>query len=235
MKCEYCDSEVPQGAMQCPLCGAPIRENILPQTKSNNDIANNEDLLLLKKAADAYRDGTDVEQDIYRAIELYESAAKKGCVEAQYELAELNMNANNIDKSIAWFKMAAEAGHILAQYEYALYLNFSNDENSSCWFKKALPRVRELAHNGEVLYQYILNEYYSNAYGDIKNDPEYALKWKNKASEQGEAEYKRLAIVKKIERERAKAEQGKNVVEVIFFIILVIICMLVWTPLFVLY
>ena len=64
-----------------------------------------------------YFNGLGVEKNIDKAIEWHTRAADQNYNESQYALGYIYEDINNHELSVKWYKIAAENGHLDAQYE----------------------------------------------------------------------------------------------------------------------
>lgn len=96
--------------------------------------------------ANMYMDGKGVEQDISKAIRLYETSADQGYMEAQYYLGVIydkGRGASRDDaKARKWYCLAAEAGVSVSQYNCAVFLmqgrgGAKDRETAIAWLKKS--------------------------------------------------------------------------------------------------
>lgn len=98
-------------------------------------------------------------QDLEKAVSLFQQAAQRGHMGAQYALGELyyyeqgtdTCYKNDIEKSIYWFKEAAKQGYANAQrflgiiYFYGMNGARKNLTKAKYWFKKAADQGDDLA------------------------------------------------------------------------------------------
>ncbi|HPY40369.1 MAG TPA: tetratricopeptide repeat protein, partial [Thiolinea sp.] len=131
-----------------------------------------------------YEYGIDeVQRDYFKAVELYEKAAKQGHLESQFNLSALLLRENtpvyNLKQGTYWLEQAAKQNDSEAQYSLAMLLEKKTDGRSLTWLTKA-------AHNGHRTAQYILGVKYLQGEG-VKPDAEQAFTWFQKAAQQGDA------------------------------------------------
>lgn len=121
-----------------------------------------------------------------KAAALYRSKSENGDVEAQYMLGEMYLSAEGVDEheALRWTKEAANAGHILAQYNLALF--YRNGIATKEDIDKELGWLKQAANNGLSEAQYELGVMYSTGEG-VDVDNEEAVYWYNKAAKQGHA------------------------------------------------
>jgi TPR repeat protein len=119
-------------------------------------------------------------------VEYIIKAAKQGDVEAQYLLGvacqEMDGAAQDMSKTVEWWKKAAEQGHILAQYKlgnvYQEGVGIAQDMSKAVeWWQKA-------AEQGHVEAQYLLGQA-CHAGDGVAQDKSKAVKWWQKAAAQG--------------------------------------------------
>ena len=123
-----------------------------------------------------------------KSFQLYESKAKQGDADAQFNLAFLYHHGvgtiHDHRNAIYWFTKAAQQGHVHAQYRLgSLYHNFRYEEvppdsnRAIYWLTKA-------AEQGLVHAQYLLAHMYE--YDDEPpQDYKQAYFWYTKAADQG--------------------------------------------------
>ena len=96
--------------------------------------------------ANMYMDGKGVEQDISKAIHLYEMSADRGCMEAQHYLGVIydkGRGATRDDaKARKWYCLAAEGGIAVSQYNCAVFLiqgrgGEKDRKTAIAWLKKS--------------------------------------------------------------------------------------------------
>lgn len=133
-----------------------------------------------------------VNEDRKAAFVWFERAAEQGSVEALYELSGCYLRGEGTppfpEKALELLKKAADAGYMLAQYDFGmLYLNgkiimtgkeIPKDEVLAVkWLLKA-------AEQGDSFAQYQLGECYEEGKG-VEADGEEALAWYQKAATLG--------------------------------------------------
>ena len=102
--------------------------------------------------AHRYKDGLGVKQSDKKAIELYETAAKKGDAGAQYNLGQYYRRGDlgltqSIERAIEYWRSAAEQGYVDAQFNLGqLYANGKGIEQS---FTKAREWLTKAAAQGD--------------------------------------------------------------------------------------
>ncbi len=164
-----------------------------------------ESVLWFQKAADAgnsygmwnlaryYKDGTAVEKDIEKAIDLYTRASEKGCVGATKDLAYLYQYGNGIEcdgeKAVRWLKKAIDQGDNDSLITIAnIYLEgriiCQNTETAIHYYKMAAEKGIEKA-----LIQ--LGNIYENGIGVAENIHK-AIFWYRKAAANGNETAKRI-------------------------------------------
>lgn len=128
-------------------------------------------------------------------------AIEQGSVDAMYYLARLNEEYhNNRKEAFKYYKMAADNGHILAQYKVGMmyggsdyrYDNFTSPKNKFQeyeYIKKAAEQGHFLAQRrlGEIYYgadTQIMDSRINNLFGERKIPD--AIEWWNKAVENGD-------------------------------------------------
>lgn len=136
--------------------------------------------------ASKYYNGTNgVTKDRKKAFEIYEHAAKKGSVRAQYYIAEMYYYGEGIEKdeivAYQWYNRAAENGdsiacNVLGNLFYSGKTVPQNYSTAFCWYKKS-------AEKGYKWGQYNLGNMYYNGTGH-KKDYTKAIDWFQKAANQ---------------------------------------------------
>ena len=140
------------------------------------------------------------------AFKLYETSAKQGHVEAQFNLALCYEEGKGTDidlkEAIKWYEKAAEQGYTEAQFNLCL-LYFNKDDIESIikgldWLVKAakkgmeeagsllrdfIAEIIKLAELGDAEAQFLLGRSFQNGDGVIMNQDE-AFKWYKLSAEQ---------------------------------------------------
>ncbi|MES2319514.1 MAG: hypothetical protein V4631_18695 [Pseudomonadota bacterium] len=148
---------------------------------------------LYTKAMATIRDGaeSDYPAYIFRAIALLTQSAEQGYPQAQFKLGYyFHTGPNSWDclvqdpaKAYYWYALAAEQGHLEAQYELAMLYNaetgfakFADRDKYVAWMTKA-------ADQGYGQAQRQLARMYQTGDG-VPVDPELARSWSEKAAAQ---------------------------------------------------
>ena len=125
-----------------------------------------------------------IESEFKKAVKLFERAADKGSIKAQYALGACYDNAlgvkQNFEKARSYYKMAAEAGLPQAQNDYGIICssnNYYNPQESFIWIEKS-------ARQGYAPAQYHLAMFYFTGSGVVADVYE-CLYWLKKASRRG--------------------------------------------------
>lgn len=126
-------------------------------------------LLLSKKAKEGssnavynlalmYYNGYGVDQNISKAAELLESAAKAGHIKAEQNVGRIYMQLMNFDKAAQWLEKNAKSGDIQAYYLLSeIYVEQEKFKKAKYWAKKAIEAGNKEA---SILYkQYNLQNY----------------------------------------------------------------------------
>lgn len=124
------------------------------------------------------------------AFMIFEVLAKNNIAKAMYFLGEyyhVGKGEVAVDKKISdsWRILGKEKGDILSTLKNAYLSNVSPEQKDSI-IKETLPKLLELAENGDVFAQYELSSLYKEGNGVEQSDTKY-LYWANKAIEQGDA------------------------------------------------
>jgi|APSaa5957512622_1039677.scaffolds.fasta_scaffold26098_1 uncharacterized protein len=101
-------------------------------------------------------------------------------------------NINNVEAA-RWFKVAADAGHLIAPFEYGTLLDHGygveRDQGvAKIWFNRGMERidkVKELAWGGDGIAQVTLSVVFSGRYEQSMKNAEEDIFWSRKAYEQG--------------------------------------------------
>lgn len=118
-----------------------------------------------------YRDGTAVEKDLAKAIDLFENAASKGVEGAMIDLARLYRYGDdgieiNYEKAIEWYLKAAERNHPDKYIDIAELFKKKQDLNNAITFYKkaiesnieeAIIKLAELYEDNEGLMHHLQN------------------------------------------------------------------------------
>lgn len=121
------------------------------------EAANDAYIPAIEEVIRCYANGVGVKRDSKKVIQLYKKFARAGDARSQYLLAshfeQLNSRAN-LNKAVAWFEVAANAGYLAAQldvarcYEKAIAVN-KNLATAAAWYERA-------ARQGDVSAQHQL-------------------------------------------------------------------------------
>lgn len=176
----------------------------------------------MKKAAEAgyvdaavylgtmYRLGQGVKKDRNEAIRWYNTAMAKGSAWGMFEMGSLRYERPDRDtqKTLDWFKKAAEAGYPMAQTAYGVFLLEGKDlpkdvVNGEKYMIKA-------AESGDAFSQFSLAIMYVRGMHFEKN-LDIAEKWMKKSAEQNYLpaiqSFQWLSHMK--DREKKKTDQGR--------------------------
>ena len=134
-----------------------------------------------------YYNGEGVKQDYQEALKWFRKAAKQGHATAQNDLASMYYNGEGVkqdyQEALKWFRKAAEQGHVNSQFMLGIIL--INGGNGVWPNKTEGARLLTIAaEHGHVRAQYNLGRIYENGIG-VRQDNTEALKWYQKALEQG--------------------------------------------------
>ncbi len=131
-----------------------------------------------------YQDGIGVEEDIHKAIALYQKCADAGDVEAKISLADIYKYGfggavADQEKAVRLYREAANAGDLSAMYSLGTTYYFmgkclpQNDQMAFEWFRKA-------AEGGNRDAMEMLGFLYQNGDG-VEEDEEKAREWYRRA------------------------------------------------------
>lgn len=121
-------------------------------------------------------------------LKALEAKAKDGDAEAQYELGEqfccgFNGRKVNQAEGAKWFRLAAEQGHVKAQFAFGCKQSIGDGVEKNT--KEALQWLRSAAKQGIAGAQYWLGYmFFHGIFGVDKNRTE-AIQWFQLAAEQG--------------------------------------------------
>ena len=124
-------------------------------------------------------------KDYEKAQEIWQPLAESGNLSAQYNLAVLLRNKEDIVNQVKgrqWFEKAAAAGHVKAQY--ALGQLYEKGEGVERDYGKARQWYEKAAEAGHAKAQYALGSLYEDGLG-VDRDEAKAREWYGKAAAQG--------------------------------------------------
>ena len=110
----------------------------------------------MEALAARYIDGVGVKQSDKKAIELYETAAKKGDAGAQYNLGQYYRRGDlgltqSIERAIEYWRSAAEQGYVDAQFNLGqLYANGKGIEQSFTKAREWLTKAASQGHENAI-------------------------------------------------------------------------------------
>lgn len=139
--------------------------------------------------AQCYEKALGVKRNMDEAKKWYLQSALNGNADAQFAMGKHTWSGwdswdeGDHKKAVEWYRLAAEQGHVLAQYQlgecYERGLGAEIDYiESAKWYRKA-------AEQGYALAQYNLGVCYESGYG-VDVDIQEAVKWYRLAAEQGD-------------------------------------------------
>ena len=149
-----------------------------------------------------------VPEDHTQAASLYQSAAKQGYAEAQFQLGYLYERGKGVTQddvqAAAWTRKAAEQGHADAQFQLGYLYNSGrgvpqDEVQAASWMRKA-------AEQGDATAQYLVGLLYLNGWG-VPEDYAEAIVWFREAAKQGHAEALKYVDVNDNARAQRTAEQ----------------------------
>lgn len=133
--------------------------------------------------ANCYYEGRGTDQDYFLARQWYTKAANGGNNYAATEVGKMDMDNNNYEEAVKWFRKAAENGYADAQNRLGVrYSNgqgvIKDEEEAFRWFLKAAEQGHSKAQS---------NVGYCYYYGDgVSEDEDKAKEWLRKSAEQGD-------------------------------------------------
>ena len=134
-----------------------------------------------------YYEGDEVKKNIQTALEWLEKAAAKGAIEAQSALTKIQKDYEQL--SPATLLMKVKEGD--AQAQYTLGFKYYTAQNLKSYKQFSQYDLLIMAENGDVTAQYLLGLRYYEGNG-VKKDILSALKWLERAEEQGVPEAQKL-------------------------------------------
>jgi TPR repeat protein len=146
------------GALMVLIVAVVILLKISAYGESQTDPSDPEALHTL---AEMYENGWGRERDSKEATRLYELAARKSHVKAQFRLGQLYFGqegtVQNFPLALKWFKAAAKKGHIEAQYAAALMYRLGqgtvqDPAQAKKWYEAAASQGSEKAQKALDLY-----------------------------------------------------------------------------------
>lgn len=163
--------------------GAEVTKNEEENTSTDYSI------VAMKKIAGCYLSGNGVDADAQVGLKWMEAAHDVGSdADAAHELALIYENGqHNVEidvvEAVAWFRKAAEAGHIDAMAELGLCYELGlaveqSDEQALEWYMRA-------AEQGHLTAKYSVGEAFEDARGVPQSDEEACL-WYYKAAIAGD-------------------------------------------------
>jgi len=142
------------------------------QVTVRNRIKSEEDFAQAEKL---YR-GVGVEKDVARAVALYQAAADRGHVDAQYYLGVAYANGEGVEhnerEALKWLRIAATQGQEGAQYNFALGLLFGKSPDP----RSAQPWVKRLAERNYAPAFRVLGWMYTTGTG-IQQSIVESVRW----------------------------------------------------------
>jgi ankyrin repeat protein len=109
------------------------------------------------RMATIYRSGTGIKRDLGKAMALYEKAAARGHVDAQYTFASLLYKRGETSAARRWFQQASSQGHLKAQKKLASmqqrhdsddHADIKPDEVFSSILHNDIERIKVLVEDG---------------------------------------------------------------------------------------
>lgn len=137
-----------------------------------------------------YEFGIDgVEQNEQKAAQLYEQAARKGHIAAQFSLSVLLLDEESAvhdpKQGQFWLRQAARNGYPQAQYSLAVHYH-NQENNDPAHLEKVIYWMTKSANNNEKEAQYTLGTWYLQGHL-LPKHTEKALHWFKSAATQGDA------------------------------------------------
>lgn len=131
-------------------------------------------------------------EDRKAAFVWFEKAAGQGSVEALYELSVCYLRGEGTplfpEKALELLKKAADAGYMLAQYDYGMLYLYGKTIMTGKEIPKdevlAVKWLLKAAEQGDSFAQYQLGECYEEGIG-VEADGETAIAWYQKAADLG--------------------------------------------------
>lgn len=133
--------------------------------------------------ANCYYEGRGTEQDYFLARQWYTKAANGGNDYAATEIGKMEMDNNNYEEAVKWFRKAAENGYADAQNRLGVRYSkgegvIQDEEEALIWFVKAAEQGHSKAQSNIGCCYY---------YGEGVPKDEYKSKeWLRKSAEQGD-------------------------------------------------
>lgn len=135
--------------------------------------------------AKIYRDGTYVQQDISKAVELFTLSAEQKNEYAAYQLGRLYLSGEDIPKDVAaavkWLSFSVGLGNQFAQYALAKLYLAGDDVPQDV--PKAVELFRQAADQENQFAQYQLGKLYLSG-EHLTKDVEAAIRWLEKSAMQ---------------------------------------------------
>ncbi|MEZ5448133.1 MAG: tetratricopeptide repeat protein [Thiolinea sp.] len=133
-----------------------------------------------------------IQQDMPRAVSLYEKAAEQHHLAAQFNLSALLLREDSpvrdLQKGRYWLEQAAEQEDPKSQYSLAMLYeeNYFQEGDEASRFAQAMNWLERSARNGYKEAQYTLGTYYLGG-ERLPHDNSRAFHWFEKAAQQGDA------------------------------------------------
>ena len=162
--CNGCHLEADKRGMddKCPFCRTPPPDSDEAQIARIQKRVKANDPEGIYNLAISYRDGRDgLEEDVPRAVELFERAAELGSKDAHYDLATIfneHTAGEGIDKDMAraleHYEFAAKQGHVAARHNLGIYEFDSGNYGLACkhWMISAKLGDADSLNNIKGLY-----------------------------------------------------------------------------------
>jgi TPR repeat protein len=136
-----------------------------------------------------YMEGTRIERDSTKGVELLQKAARAGLPRAEYALGRAYALGEGVpvdrERGATYIRRAAAKGY--AQAEYAMGYAHANGVGEPVDEAMALEWFRRAAQHGNVDALFAIGTAYSNGYG-VAKDPFKAIEWYCKAALAGHKE-----------------------------------------------
>lgn len=137
--------------------------------------------------AEMYDRGLGIGRDSQKAADWYKIAAKSGNREARFaygvKLLEGKYVPKDIELGLEMMKLASDAGHPTAMFNYATHL--INERPTTATYRKVLPLYEKAAEYRLADAYYSLAKIYEEGLATGINDPEKGLYWLEKAASAG--------------------------------------------------
>lgn len=154
-------------------------------------LASDENIIFKEQAllilGSMYKSGLGYEQDLVKAVELYEKSSDLGNAIAAYDVAYAYLNGNGVEqdysKAMEWYQKAAECDYSPAMYQIGYLYEEGNGVEQD--YKKAIEWYQKAAELDNTFALRNMGDLYFYGYG-VPVDYDIALEWYEKGAALGD-------------------------------------------------